>query len=87
MVEAAEIVVVLRERWENKWHCSLRLQVKHERKDADKITKTTPYPGIRRELEVALERRRVLGVVAPRAAPRPHHRVEEVLLEEAHRFR
>ncbi len=41
MVEAAEIVVVLRERWENKWHCSLRLQVKHERKDADKITKTT----------------------------------------------
>ena len=41
MVEAAEIVVVLRERWENKWHCSLRLQVKHVRKDADKITKTT----------------------------------------------
>ena len=36
-----EIVVVLRERWENKWHWSLRLQVKHERKDADKITKTT----------------------------------------------
>ena len=86
MVEAAEIVVVLRERWENKWHCSLRLQVKHERKDADEITKTTTYPRTRR-LEVALERRRVLRVVAPRAAPRPHHRIEEVLLEEAHRFR
>ena len=62
------------------------LQVKHERKEADKITKTT-YSMIRKPLEVALERRRVLGVVAPRAAPRPHHRMQEVLLEEAHRFR
>ena len=73
--------MVLRERWENKWHCSL-LQVKHERKDADKVTKTTPYPRIGRNLEVALERRRVLGVVARGAAPRLHHRVEEGLLEE-----
>ena len=41
MVEEAEIALVLRERWESKWHCSLRQQVEHERKDADKITKTT----------------------------------------------
>ena len=59
------------------------LQVKHERKEADKITKTT-YSMIRRPLEVALERRRVLGVVAPGPRPRLHHRVEEVPLEEAH---
>jgi hypothetical protein len=74
--------LVLRERWENKWHCSL-LQVKHE-KDADEITKTTPYPRIGKPLEVALERRRVLRVVAPGAAPRLHHRMQEVLLEEAY---
>ena len=29
MVAMGEIVLVLRERWENKWHCSL-LQVKLE---------------------------------------------------------
>ena len=81
MVEA-EIAVASRERWEQ------RLQAASEaQQGADEITKTTPYPGIRKELEVALERRRVLGVVAPRALPRLHHRVEEVLLEEAHRFR
>ena len=45
------------------------------------ITKATTYPRTRR-LEVALERRRVLGVVAPGPRPRLHHRVEEVPLEE-----
>ena len=57
--------------------------MKHEREDAAEITKTT-YSMIRKPLEVALERRRVLGVVAPRALPRLHHRLQEVLLEEAH---
>ena len=40
---------------------------------AGAINKTTTYPR-RRRLEVALERRRVLLVVAPRARPRFHHR-------------
>ena len=42
MVEASEIVVVLRELGDSeKWHCSLAAASEARTQDADKITKTT----------------------------------------------